>query len=48
MKQSSIHERLSQISTIWADLFQAHCGTPVEVGRAQERLLLRYQTAVHG
>src|SRR5437773_1589953 len=48
MDQDRVPMRLSQITTIWADLFQAHEGTPSEISPAQQRLLLRYTPAVHG
>jgi RNA polymerase sigma-70 factor (ECF subfamily) len=48
MDQEPTPERLSQISTIWADLFAAHGGPPTEIGMARERLLVRYTPAVYG
>ena len=38
-------ERLSQISTIWTDLFLAHRGQPQEAGPARERLLIAPHSA---
>src|SRR4051812_21826016 len=40
-------ERLSQISTAWTDLFQAHRGPMPALGEARRRVLTRYSTAVY-
>jgi RNA polymerase sigma-70 factor (ECF subfamily) len=39
--------RLSELSTQWTMLFQAHHGTPEEVGDALRLMMLRYSGAVH-
>jgi DNA-directed RNA polymerase specialized sigma24 family protein len=39
--------RLSQLSTEWTLVFQAHNGTPEEVSSAQVELMSRYAGAVH-
>ena len=39
--------RLSDLSTQWTMLFQAHLGTPEEVGDALRLMMLRYSGAVH-
>ena len=39
--------RLSDLSTQWTMLFQAHHGTPEEVGDALRLMMLRYSGAVH-
>jgi RNA polymerase sigma-70 factor (ECF subfamily) len=47
MEQDQFQQHLSQISTIWTDLFQAHRGEPAAIGAAQLRLLQRYTPAVY-
>jgi len=39
--------RLSELSTQWTMLFQAHHGTPEQVSDALRMLMLRYEGAVH-
>jgi RNA polymerase sigma-70 factor (ECF subfamily) len=42
-----IEKNLSQISTQWNVVFQAHAGTPDQVSSATARLMCRYAGAVH-
>jgi len=46
MSSTPLPDRLSQISTLWTILRQAHATSPEEARRAQERLLQRYSVAV--
>lgn len=39
--------RLSELSTQWAMIFQAHHGTPQEINDALKLMMLRYEGAVH-
>jgi RNA polymerase sigma factor (sigma-70 family) len=39
--------RLSELSTQWTTLFDAHRGTPEELSEALKLQMLRYQSAVH-
>src|SRR5947199_4759448 len=47
MQPEQLNQRLSQISTVWADLYQAHGGEGGAVNPAFQRLLLRYSPAVY-
>jgi RNA polymerase sigma factor (sigma-70 family) len=47
MKRDDLNQRLSQISTMWTVLQQAHAGSRAEVRAAQQLLLERYGGAVH-
>ncbi|WP_435008669.1 RNA polymerase sigma factor [Tundrisphaera lichenicola] len=47
MEREEIDPRLTQISTQWTLVFQAHQGTPEEVAAAQSELMSRYAGAVH-
>ena len=47
MGQGNHHGRLSQITTPWTDLDQAHAGTLPALDAARRRLLLRYSPAVY-
>jgi len=42
-----VDPRLSQMSTQWTVVFQAHSGTPDQVSAAVSRLMCRYAGAVH-
>src|SRR5437016_965429 len=46
MKDEPLNEHLSQVSTVWTDLFEAHGGAAEVIGAAQRRLLERYSPAV--
>src|SRR5262249_2324911 len=43
----SINQRLSQLTTKWTVLFQAHTGSAEAISAAQQRLLERYTPAVY-
>ena len=47
MENVAIEPRLSQMSTQWAMVFQAHSGTPDEASKAASQLMCRYAGAVH-
>jgi len=47
MKRDDLNQHLSQISTMWTVLRQAHAGTGAEATAAQQLLLERYGGAVH-
>lgn len=47
MKRDDLNQHLSQISTMWTVLRQAHAGTAAEAAAAQQILLERYGGAVH-
>jgi RNA polymerase sigma factor (sigma-70 family) len=47
MKSTDLNQRLSQISTVWSVVRQAHEGSPEEMTAAQTRLLEHYGEAVH-
>jgi RNA polymerase sigma-70 factor (ECF subfamily) len=47
MEHEDQDPRLTQLSTQWTLVFQAHHGTPEEVGAAQVKLMGRYAGAVH-
>jgi RNA polymerase sigma-70 factor (ECF subfamily) len=44
---NSFHDRLSQISTTWTVLFDAHHGSTSAVSEAQRQLLQRYSSAAY-
>jgi RNA polymerase sigma-70 factor (ECF subfamily) len=46
MDQEKFNHRLSEISTVWSVLGQAHAGSPEAVAAAQQMLLQRYGGAV--
>jgi RNA polymerase sigma factor (sigma-70 family) len=47
LEHVTIEPRLSQMSTQWAMVFQAHSGTPDEASKAATQLMCRYAGAVH-
>lgn len=47
MKRDDLNQHLSQISTMWTVLRQAHTGSGIEARAAQQLLLERYGGAVH-
>lgn len=47
MKSTDLNQRLSQISTVWSVVRQAHEGPPEAMSAAQTRLLEHYGEAVH-
>jgi RNA polymerase sigma-70 factor (ECF subfamily) len=47
MAEDKVDAHLSQISTMWSLLQQAHAGTPDAVRSAQERVLQRYSPAIY-
>jgi RNA polymerase sigma-70 factor (ECF subfamily) len=47
MESARLDEHLSQITTQWTVLFQAHQGTASAVSAAQQQLLQRYSSAVY-
>src|SRR5438128_969371 len=47
MDQVQLHQRLSQISTQWTMVFQAHQGSADAVSKAQQQLLERYSGAAY-
>jgi RNA polymerase sigma factor (sigma-70 family) len=47
MENVEAEPHLSQMSTQWTMVFQAHCGTPDEVSAAVSQLMCRYAGAVH-
>jgi RNA polymerase sigma factor (sigma-70 family) len=47
LENVAIEPRLSQMSTQWAVVFQAHSGTPDEASKAATQLMCRYAGAVH-
>jgi hypothetical protein len=47
MDRESLNQHLSQISTSWTVLHQAHHGPAETVGEAQRRLLQRYGAAIY-
>jgi len=47
MDPQQLNERLSQISTRWTLLFQAHQGSAEAVSTAQKQLIQRYTPAVY-
>ncbi len=47
MEEVEKEPRLSELSTQWTMLFQAHHGTPEEVSDALRLMMLRYSGAVH-
>ncbi len=47
MEQEELQQRLSQISTLWTMVFQAHQGSPGAVSLAQQALIQRYGGAVY-
>src|SRR5262245_38231442 len=47
MEHVEAEPRLSEMSTHWTVVFQAHSGTPEQVNVAVSRLMCRYAGAVH-
>jgi RNA polymerase sigma-70 factor (ECF subfamily) len=47
LENVAIEPRLSQMSTQWAMVFQAHSGPPDEASKAASQLMCRYAGAVH-
>lgn len=47
MNESELNQHLSQISTAWTAVLEAHFGEGDAVGEAQQRLLQRYSAAVY-
>jgi RNA polymerase sigma-70 factor (ECF subfamily) len=47
VENDEIEAHLSQMSTQWTDVFQAHSGRPAEASEAVSRLMYRYGGAVH-
>jgi RNA polymerase sigma factor (sigma-70 family) len=47
LEHVDIEPRLSEMSTHWTVVFQAHSGTPEQVSAAVSRLMCRYAGAVH-
>jgi RNA polymerase sigma-70 factor (ECF subfamily) len=47
MDDAELNPRLSQITTVWSIIFQAHEGGPESATEAQQRLMQRYGGAVY-
>jgi RNA polymerase sigma-70 factor (ECF subfamily) len=47
MPRADLDERLSRISTVWTEVFQAHASLAGEAGEAQRGLLQRYSGAAY-
>jgi RNA polymerase sigma-70 factor (ECF subfamily) len=47
VEQTSLNERLSRISTLWTEIFQAHAGAAGAAAAAQVALLQRYSGAAY-